>query len=72
MPVFKKRKDPVEAFDPALFTPVIRSSICTGEKVAGFQGADGHIHEVMLIRSEKDLEIFREQYNIRGEIRTVY
>lgn len=61
-----------EAYDQALYTPVIRASICTGEKVAGFQGQDGKVHEVMLIRSDKDLESFREQYGVSGEIKTIY
>ena len=68
----KQKKAGSETYDPALYTPVIRSSICTGEKVAGFRSQDGKVHEVMLIRSEKDLESFREQYGISGEIKTVY
>ena len=71
--LFRKQKNTIsETYDPALFTPVIRASICTGEKVAGFRGRDGKVHEVMLIRSDKDLEVFREQYGISGEIKTVY
>ena len=68
----KQKKAESEAYDPAIYTPVMRVSICTGEKVAGFRGRDGKVHEVMLIRSEKDLESFREQYGISGEIKTVY
>ena len=70
---FKKRKiQNAETFDPALYTPVIRASVCTGEKVAGFRGQDGKLHEIMLIRSEKDLETFRKQYDIDDNIETVY
>jgi len=70
---FKKQKpQTAEAFDPALYTPVIRASVCTGEKVAGFRGQDGKLHEIMLIRSEKDLDDFRSQYGIAGDIETVY
>ena len=68
----KQKKTGSETYDPAIYTPVIRASICTGEKVAGFRGRDGKMHEVMLIRSDKDLEVFREQYRISGEIKTVY
>ena len=68
----KQKKAGSETYDPAIYTPVIRASICTGEKVAGFRSQDGKVHEVMLIRSEKDLESFREQYGISGEIKTVY
>ena len=69
---FRKQQKQEQAFDLAEYMPVIRSSICTGEKVAGFKGADGRIHEVMLIRSEKDLEAFRKKYDIKSEIKTVY
>ena len=68
----KRREAAPKTYDPAQFTPVIRASICTGEKVAGFRGPDGHIREVMLIRSEKDREEFRRTYGIQGEIETIY
>ena len=68
----KQKKAGSETYDPAIYTPVIRASICTGEKVAGFRGRDGKVHEVMLIRSDKDLEAFRKQYRIDGDIETVY
>ncbi|MBQ1354229.1 MAG: aspartate dehydrogenase [Ruminococcus sp.] len=43
----------------------MRSSICTGEKVAGFRDKrDGHFTEVMLIRTPKDEQEFRERYNV--------
>lgn len=39
------------AFSPETHDAVIRSSICTGEKVAGFKSKkDGHFSEVMLIQ----------------------
>jgi hypothetical protein len=44
---------------------VIRSSICTGEKVAGFKNkTDGHFTEVMLIRSPADEKEFKETYGV--------
>ena len=56
------------------FEPVIRASICTGEKVACMRDrASGKLHEVMLIRSEEDLAAFCNRYGLRPEqIRTVY
>ena len=33
----KQKKAPSEAYDREKLEPVIRSSICTGEKVAGFR-----------------------------------
>ena len=60
-------------FDPALWQPVIRASICTGEQVAGFrEKASGRIIEIMLIRSPKDLEEFKRAYGLTGEIPRVY
>lgn len=53
------------AYDPQRQYAVIRSSICTGEKVAGFKDkTDGHFTEVMLIRSPKDEQQFREMYGL--------
>ena len=53
------------SYNPETQYAVIRSSICTGEKVAGFRDKkDGHFTEVMLIRSEKDEQKFKEMYNV--------
>ena len=65
-----KRKRKITGFEPTPFDPeewyaVIRSSICTGEKVAGFKNKrDGHFTEVMLIRNQKDLQEFKDTYNV--------
>ncbi len=72
--MFKKNKKvvPEVAFDPEKQYAVIRSSICTGEKVAGFKNKDdGHFTEVMLIRSQADEETFKAIYNI-DKIKTEY
>lgn len=59
-------------YDPEKQYAVIRSSICTGEKVAGFKNySDGHFTEVMLIKSPKDEEIFRETYHVES-VKTEY
>ena len=61
----KKRKDHSAEiqFDPETQFAVIRSSICTGEKVAGFKNRkDGHFTEVMLIRNADDEKYFKETY----------
>lgn len=68
-----KEKASAARFDAALWQPVVRASICTGEQVAGFkERASGRIVEVMLIRSPKDLEEFRRTYAVNGEIVKVY
>ena len=52
-------------FDPETQYAVIRSSICTGEKVAGFKNkTDGHFTEVMLIKNSADEERFKEIYEL--------
>ena len=62
-----------ESYDPGVYTPVIRSSICNGEKTAGFRdNRSGQFHEIMLIRDEADLRAFRKAYGIEGEIGTIY
>ena len=59
-------------YDPEKQYPVIRSSICTGEKTAGFRNrADGPFTEVMLIRSPKDEERFKELYHL-DTVKTEY
>ena len=65
-----KRK---ESYDSEKLRPAIRSSICTGEKVAGFRDKEsGHFTEIRLIRTEKDLDDFKREYGITGEIEVFY
>lgn len=71
----KKKRTPMPIeFDRENLRPVIRSSICTGERVAGFKDLrTGRFSEVMLVRSQADLEEFRFLYGIGAEdIATVY
>ena len=59
-------------YDPETQYAVIRSSICTGEKVAGFRDkSGGHFTEIMLIRSPEDVRRFCEQYGV-DDIKTEY
>ena len=73
--MFRRKKDNLKniiEFDPDKQYAVIRSSICTGEKVAGFKNKDdGHFTEVMLIKSPSDEKIFRDTFNLI-EIKTEY
>ncbi|MDY2812453.1 MAG: aspartate dehydrogenase [Dorea sp.] len=63
-----------KSFDRKNLRPVIRSSICTGEKVAGFKDIHtGKFNDVMLIRNNRDMEEFLETYDIKeGEVSTEY
>lgn len=58
-------------FDREHHKPVIRSSICTGEQVAGFKDLrTGRFTEIMLVRNNEDIEEFTQKYGIsREEIR---
>ncbi len=67
-----KKTGPDIKFDPETQYAVIRSSICTGEKVAGFKNKkDGHFTDVMVIRSSEDERIFKEMYGL-DTVRTEY
>lgn len=69
--MFKKKKEPRD-FDRESLQPVIRASICTGEQVAGFKNIHtGKFTEVMLIRNDRDLEEFLENYGLSQEELTV-
>lgn len=70
--MFGKRKKPETVpYDKSGKIPVIRSSICTGEQVAGFKDVvSGKFEELMLIRNGKDLAEFLRQYQVEeGEIK---
>ena len=72
LPNFKKTLKVEIKFDPDTQYAVIRSSICTGEKVAGFKNKkDGHFTEVMVIRSSADEKRFKEIYGLDA-VRTEY
>ena len=70
---FFKKNHHLKTYDPNHQKPVLKTSICTGEQVAGFKDLQtGKIEEIMLIRSPADLAEFRELYGIRGEIYKEY
>ena len=54
--MFFKKKEKHLSFDRSRQIPVIRSSICTGEKTAGFKDMDtGKFEDICCIRSDRDL-----------------
>ena len=64
----KKTAAPPVPFDKTGKVPVLRSSICTGEQVAGFKDpASGKFQEMMLIRDSADLREFLERYQVKEE-----
>ena len=70
----KKIMEQTVKYDPESQYPVIRSSICTGEKVAGFKDkTGGHFTEVMLVKGPEDISTFKKMYGLDdAEIRTEY
>ena len=70
---FFKKKSNQKTYDKENQKPVLKCSICNGEQVAGFQDIHtGRITEIMFIRDKKDMELFRSQYGIEGEITKIY
>lgn len=71
---FRRHKSAgIEEYDYERLCPAIRSSICTGEKVAGFRNKETKFFtEIMLISSDKDLKAFKDRYGITGDIEVFY
>ena len=77
MSIFKRKAAPVEpdlSFPPDQYEPVLRSSICTGEKTACMRDRKtGQLHEIMLIRDPYELEQFGKKYGVdTARIKTIY
>ncbi len=59
-------------YDKEKCQPVLRRSICTGEKVAGFQNLDsGEFKEYQLIHDDRELQEFMKGCGI-SSIKTIY
>lgn len=71
--LFRKKKEQEQPlYDPALEEPVIRNSICTGERTAGFRNrTTGHFREYELIREESELKAFCARCGVES-CRTIY
>lgn len=69
----KKRKpEPRSEYDSENWKPVLKCSICNGEKVAGFKNIHtGEFREESFIRGDEELEAFMRKYGIT-EIRREY
>ena len=65
IPYYERHLKEKIPFDPQKQYAVIRSSICTGEKVAGFKNIEnGHFTEVMLINTDEEEERFKRIYDL--------
>lgn len=64
----RRKKSTVPPYNKEGKIPVIRSSICTGEQVAGFNDpVSGKFDDLILIRNSGDLEDFLSQYQVKKE-----
>ena len=71
MSIFKKKH--TQSYDKMNKKPVLKTSICTGEQVAGFQDIHtGKIEEIMLSKQTGDIDTFKQMYGIDREIPKVY
>ena len=69
----KKKKAEKKEYDKENWVPVLKCSICNGEQVAGFKNLHtGEFKEEGFIRNAGELEAFKRQYGILGEIKKVY
>ena len=67
------KKDRKKSYDPKEKIPMIHASICNGEEVAGFKNLrTGAFEEIMFIRDDRDLDDFKRQYGITGDIGKTY
>ncbi len=61
----KKQSPEKKTYDPSLYKPVLKCSICNGEQVAGFKEiSTGKFEEVCLIKNEKELAAFKKEYGL--------
>ncbi len=61
----RRKKQAAAPYDRGNKIPVIRSSICTGEQVAGFKDpSSGKFEELMLLRDDRDLQEFLHRYHV--------
>lgn len=73
--MFKKKRIQATShtYNPTTHKPILKCSICTGEQVAGFKELHtGKFEDVMLIRNDKDLQIFMQTYGITEPIPKEY
>ncbi|MCD7746430.1 MAG: aspartate dehydrogenase [Lachnospiraceae bacterium] len=63
----KNTRPDQQTFDPAIYKPVLKCSICNGEQVAGFKNREtGKFEEVRFIRNENELREFLAHYGLEA------
>ena len=70
---WKKKNLQTISYDKENWKPVLKCSICNGERVAGFRNLHtGEFKEERMIRGEKELQEFKEKYGIVDEVEKIY
>ncbi|MCR5594199.1 MAG: aspartate dehydrogenase [Saccharofermentans sp.] len=70
---FKKKK-PIDIYryNKQTEVPAVKSSICTGEKTAGFLEVNtGKYRDIMLVESDADIEVFKSACGV-DEVKEIY
>jgi hypothetical protein len=63
--MFRKKQLPQKDYDRENWKPILKCSICNGERVAGFKNIHtGEFREELFIQEEAQLEEFRQRYKI--------
>ncbi len=58
--------------EKAVGEPVIRASICTGERVIGFR-VDGRLVKGEIVKTDEDIVSFCKKYGIKkDDVKTIY
>ena len=61
----KKNHTPTATYDREKFQPALKTSICTGERVAGLIDLETRkFRDICLIRSDRELAAFCRQYGV--------
>ena len=63
--LFSAHRTEKKNYDKERLVPVLRASICTGERTAGFRDVNtGKYEQMILIRTDDELREFMESYGI--------
>ena len=63
--MFRKKQIPQRDYDRENWKPILKCSICNGERVAGFKNTHtGEFREECVIQDDGQLEEFKQRYGI--------
>ncbi len=66
--MWKKKAAPTASYDREKYQPALKTSICTGERVAGLIDLETRkFRDIRLIRSDRELKDFCREYDVAEE-----